>query len=52
MKTFVYFFKNNPDDVLGKIQARNSEEAIEIASKIKQIEIPSFLKIFEIHERK
>jgi hypothetical protein len=52
MKTFVYFFKNNPDDILGKIKVKNLEEAIWVASNIKNIPPSEFLEIFEIYERK
>ncbi len=52
MKTFIYFFKNNPNDILGKIKAEDIVDAISIASQKKNMGINEFLEIFEIYERK
>lgn len=50
MKTYYFFYKNNPKDILGKVKAHTLIDAIESASNVKQLPIEEFIKIFEVKE--
>jgi len=53
MKNFTYYNKNDiSKEPIGKIQAIDLEDAINIAAHIKHLSIDDFLKIFEMKEIK
>jgi hypothetical protein len=53
MKQFTYYHKNDPKkEPYGKLEAINLEDAILIASHIKDMNIEDFLTIFEVEEWK
>ena len=53
MSQFIYYHKNDPNkEPYGKFEAINLEDAVLIASHIKQMSIDDFLKIFEVEEKK
>jgi hypothetical protein len=53
MKQFIYYHKNDPQkEPYGKLEAINLEDAILIASHIKDMNIEDFLTIFEVEEWK
>jgi hypothetical protein len=52
MKIFIYYRKNDPNkEPYGKFEAVDLEDAILIASRIKNISKDDFLNIFEIEEK-
>jgi hypothetical protein len=53
MKVFIYYNKLDPSkEPYGKFEAIDLEDAILIASHIKQMTIYDFLKIFKVEEKK
>lgn len=53
MKDFIYYSKNDIlQEPIGKFQAIDLEDAINIATHIKHLPKEEFLKIFEIKEKK
>ena len=53
MPTFIYYHKNDPKkEPYGKFEAVDLEDAVLIASHIKDMSIDEFLKIFEVEEWK
>jgi hypothetical protein len=53
MKQFIYYRKNDPNkEPYGKFEAVDLEDAILIASHIKDMNIEDFLTIFEVEEWK
>ena len=51
MKTFAYYHKNqSTQEPIGKIRVNCEEEAVLIATHIKQLSIDTFLQLFEIKE--
>ena len=53
MKQFVYYQKNDPNkEPYGKFEAIDLEDAILIASRIKDMSIEDFLKLFRVGEWK
>jgi len=49
MKTYIYYNKfDSSKEAQGKIQADNITEAIEKAAAVKQMDIDSFLSIFDV----
>ena len=51
MKTFIYYNKFDPaQDPYRKFEAVDEEDAVLIASHIKQLSIDKFLEVFEIKE--
>jgi hypothetical protein len=52
MRTFIYYRKNDPNkEPYGKFEAVDLEDAILIASHIKDISEDDFLNMFEIEEK-
>ena len=53
MKQYIYYHKNDlKKEPYGKLEAINLEDAILIASHIKDMNIEDFLTIFEVEEWK
>jgi hypothetical protein len=53
MSQFIYYRKNDPKkEPYGKFEAISLEDAVLIASHIKDMSIDDFLKIFEVEEKK
>lgn len=53
MPVFVYYQKNDPKkEPYGKFEAINLEDAILIASHIKDMSVEDFLSIFKVEEKK
>jgi hypothetical protein len=53
MSLFVYYRKNDPKkEPYGKLEAIDLEDAILIASYIKQMEVEDFLEIFEVEKKR
>jgi hypothetical protein len=53
MKQFIYYNKLDPKkEPYGKLEAINLEDAILIASHVKEMSKKDFLKIFEVEEWK
>jgi hypothetical protein len=53
MSLYIYYHKKDPNkEPYGKFEAIDLEDAILIASHIKDMSIDEFLKIFEIEEWK
>ena len=53
MNLFIYYRKNDPKkEPYGKLEAINLEDAILIASHVKEMSKDDFLKIFEVEEWK
>jgi hypothetical protein len=53
MNLFIYYRKNDPKkEPYGKFEAINQEDAVLIASHIKDMSIDEFLKIFEVEQWK
>ena len=53
MKVFIYYNKlDSSKEPYGKFEAIDLDDAILIASHIKQMAIDDFLKIFEVEEKK
>lgn len=53
MNTFIYYHKNDSNkEPYGKFEAIDLEDAILIASHIKDMSIEDFLKIFEVEQWK
>jgi hypothetical protein len=53
MKQYIYYRKNDPKkEPYGKLEAVDLEDAILIASHVKDMSIEDFLNIFEIEEWK
>ena len=53
MNQYIYYSKNNPNkEPYGKFEAIDLEDAILIASHIKDMNIADFLKIFRVEEWK
>jgi hypothetical protein len=53
MNLFIYYRKNDPKkEPYGKFEAIDLEDAILIASHIKDMSIEDFLKIFEVEQWK
>ena len=53
MSQFIYYHKNDPKkEPYGKLEAINLEDAILIASHVKEMSKDDFLKIFEVEEWK
>lgn len=53
MKAFIYYRKNDPKkEPYGKLEAVDLEDAILIASHVKDMSIDDFLNIFEVEEWK
>lgn len=53
MNLYIYYSKNDPNkEPYGKFEAIDLDDAILIASHIKQMAIDNFLKIFEVEEKK
>lgn len=52
MKKFGFYSKNNTQEPLGVIEAEDIEEAIILASQIKDLPLSEFLKIFVVKEYK
>lgn len=50
MKTYYFFYKNTPNDILGKFKAYTLIEAVERAAYLKQLPIKEFNEIFEVKE--
>jgi hypothetical protein len=49
MKTYIYYNKfDSSKEPQGKVQADNITEAIEKAATVKQMDIDSFLSIFDV----
>ena len=49
MKTYIYYNKrDSSQEPQGKVQADNITEAIEKAATVKQMDIDSFLSIFDV----
>jgi len=49
MKTYIYYNKrDSSQEPQGKVQAYNITEAIEKAAAIKQMDLDSFLSIFDV----
>jgi len=52
MKTFALFTRNNPDEIINKIEANDIVEAISMFSKIKHLETKALTDIFSVSEIK
>jgi hypothetical protein len=53
MSLYIYYRKNDPKkEPYGKLEAINLEDAILIASHVKEMSKDDFLKIFEVEEWK
>jgi hypothetical protein len=53
MSLYIYYRKNDPNkEPYGKFEAINLEDAVLIASHVKDMNIDDFLKIFEVEEWK
>ena len=53
MSLYIYYRKNDPKkEPYGKLEAINLEDAILIASHVKEMSIDDFLNIFEVEEWK
>ena len=53
MKRYIYYSKlDSKKEPQGKLEAINLEDAILLASHIKEMEIEDFLKVFEVEEWK
>jgi hypothetical protein len=53
MSSYIYYRKNDPKkEPYGKLEAVDLEDAILIASHVKDMSIEDFLNIFEIEEWK
>jgi hypothetical protein len=53
MSRYIYYNKNDQTkEPHGKLEAINLEDAILLASHIKEMEIEDFLKLFEVEEWK
>ena len=53
MNLYVYYQKNDPNkEPYGKFEAINLEDAVLIASHVKDMSIDDFLKIFRVEEWK
>jgi hypothetical protein len=53
MSTFIYYHKNDPNkEPYGKFEAIDLEDAVLIASHVKDMSIDDFLNIFEVEEWK
>jgi hypothetical protein len=53
MKRYIYYNKlDSTKEPHGKLEAINLEDAILLASHIKEMEIEDFLKVFEVEEWK
>jgi hypothetical protein len=53
MSLYIYYHKNDPKkEPYGKFEAISLEDAVLIASHIKDMSIDDFLKIFEVEEWK
>jgi hypothetical protein len=53
MPIYIYYHKNDPKkEPYGKFEAINLEDAVLIASHVKDMSIDDFLKIFEVEEWK
>ena len=52
MKKWKFYSKNIPNEALGYIKANSKEEAYNLASKIKVLDINKFKLLFEVSEHK
>ena len=53
MKRFIYYSKlDSKQEPHGKLEAINLEDAILLASHVKEMSVEDFLKIFEVEEWK
>jgi hypothetical protein len=53
MSLYIYYHKNDPKkEPYGKFEAVDLEDAVLIASHVKDMSIDEFLKIFEVEEWK
>jgi len=53
MSTFIYYRNNDPNkEPYGKFEAIDLEDAVLIASHIKNMSIDEFLKLFKVEEWK
>jgi len=51
MKTFIYYNKfDSKQEPYGKVEADTQEQAVLIASSLKQMDVENFSKIFEVKE--